>query len=225
MDPIETPTPALSGRRAQAARNDRLILAAARTVFLRDAAAPMSAVAKEAGVGISALYHRYEGKEDLVRRLCADGLERFARIAQECLDAGADPWTTLTEFVTGIIDADVHALTVNLAGTFTPSEDLGRLAGDASALGVRIFEAARTAGVLRAGLVAEDLTLLFDQVTAVLGPDDERTRQLRHRYLTIWFDGVAGDGAPPGATGRGAADLPGPGPTSEEMGRRWIPRS
>ncbi|WP_154795430.1 TetR/AcrR family transcriptional regulator [Occultella kanbiaonis] len=221
----QTSTPALSGRRAQAARNDGLILLAARTVFLRDAAAPMSAVAKEAGVGISALYHRYEGKEDLLRRLCADGLERFAEIAQTCLDTGADPWTTFTEFVSGIIDADVHALTVNLAGTFTPSEELGRLAQDASALGVRIFEAARDAGVLRPGLVAEDLTLLFDQVTAVVGADPERTQALRRRYLTIWFDGIAGDGAPVGATGRGAADLPGPGPTPEEVGRRWIPRT
>jgi hypothetical protein len=46
----------LSGRKAQANRNDQVILDAARQVFIADPAAPISAVAKEAGVGISALY-------------------------------------------------------------------------------------------------------------------------------------------------------------------------
>ena len=46
----------LSGRRAQAARNDELILQAARAVFVSDPSAPISAVAERAGVGISPLY-------------------------------------------------------------------------------------------------------------------------------------------------------------------------
>src|ERR1700730_6887879 len=44
----------MSGRRAQAARNDDLILDAAREVFIADPGAPISAVAERAGVGISA---------------------------------------------------------------------------------------------------------------------------------------------------------------------------
>ena len=48
------PTP-LSGRRAQAAANDAVILASARAVFTADPSAPISAVAQHAGVGISAL--------------------------------------------------------------------------------------------------------------------------------------------------------------------------
>jgi AcrR family transcriptional regulator len=58
--------PRLSGRRGQAARNDERILAAAREVFIADPKAPISAVAARAGVGISALYRRWPGKEDLV---------------------------------------------------------------------------------------------------------------------------------------------------------------
>ncbi|MEN3313539.1 MAG: hypothetical protein V7645_2868, partial [Actinomycetota bacterium] len=64
----------VSGRRAQAARNDERILEAARDVFIAHPAAPISDVAKRAGVGISALYRRYPGKQDLLRALCADGL-------------------------------------------------------------------------------------------------------------------------------------------------------
>ncbi len=51
-------TAPLSGRKAQAARNDTLILAAARAVFTADPSAPIAAVAERAGVGISALYRR-----------------------------------------------------------------------------------------------------------------------------------------------------------------------
>ena len=73
----ELPPMPLSGRRAQAAVNDGVILEAARAVFTADPSAPISAVARHAGVGISALYRRYPGKEDLLRKLAGDGLQRF----------------------------------------------------------------------------------------------------------------------------------------------------
>ena len=81
----------LSGRRGQAARNDALILEAARDVFLEDPKAPIAAVAARAGVGISALYRRYASKEDLLRRLCHDGLRRFIAAA-EASPAEPDDW-------------------------------------------------------------------------------------------------------------------------------------
>ena len=73
----ENTTGSLSGRRAEAARNDGLILEAAREVFVADPKAPISAVSERAGVGIGALYRRYGSKEDLLRRLCADGLGMY----------------------------------------------------------------------------------------------------------------------------------------------------
>ena len=64
-------------RGARRARNDERILAAARAVFVADPSAPIAAVARHAGVGMSALYARYASKEDLLRALCADGLRRY----------------------------------------------------------------------------------------------------------------------------------------------------
>ena len=75
----------LSGRKAQANRNDEVILRAAREVFVADPAAPISAVAKAAGVGISALYRRYEGKEVLLQTLCAEGLATYIACAEAAL--------------------------------------------------------------------------------------------------------------------------------------------
>src|SRR6266853_1606380 len=85
----------LSGRRAEAARNDERILQSARAVFLADPRAPISAVAKHAGVGISALYSRYGSKEELLRTLCTDGLlivVRETEAAFERVEKGGDHW-------------------------------------------------------------------------------------------------------------------------------------
>ena len=46
-------------------------------VFLRDPSAPMSAVAEEAGVGVGGLYRRYASKDELLQKLCGDGLRQF----------------------------------------------------------------------------------------------------------------------------------------------------
>src|SRR5690349_18510737 len=109
-------TSGLSGRRGQAARNDEAILAAAREVFLANPSAPIAAVAERAGVGIGALYRRYAGKEDLLRKLCHDGLLRYIAEAEAAADE-PDDWRAFTGFVERIVDADVHSLTVHLAGT------------------------------------------------------------------------------------------------------------
>src|SRR5215475_3496061 len=116
----------LSGRRAEAARNDGRILDAARAVFLADPEAPISAVAEHAGVGISALYRRYPSKEDLLRTLCSDGLHLYLEAVEAALDDDGDPWAAFSAFMERIVDANSLALTVKLAGTFTPTEDLYR---------------------------------------------------------------------------------------------------
>jgi AcrR family transcriptional regulator len=208
-------TTPLSGRRAQAARNDQAILEAARTVFMRSPGAPIAAVAQEAGVGVSALYRRYASKEELLATLCADGLERFnavARAAQQ-LD---DPWDAFAAWVRGVIEEDVHSLTVHLAGTFTPTPALGTLSDEAIGLGQAIFDRAAAAGVLRDGLEVGDVTMIFEQVTAVRVADPARTTDLRRRYTELLLDAVR-----PGAA---TAPLPASAPTGAELGERWVPR-
>src|SRR4051795_7803078 len=87
------------GRRAQAAQNDERILTAARAVFVGDPGAPIAAVAKEAGVGIGALYRRYPSKEGLLRALCADGLERYIAAVEAALAAHGDAWEAFEGFM------------------------------------------------------------------------------------------------------------------------------
>lgn len=206
--------PALSGRRAQAARNDEVILAAARAVFLDDPEAPISAVSERAGVGISALYRRYPSKEDLLRKLCGDGLAAYTDAVQEAvdsLDAGADPWSAFEAFMRRVVDAGSTSLTARLAGTFTPSEQLYRDARLADELNHKLVERLRRAGAVRPDIEVADIGLILEQIASVRLGDERRTSQLRHRYLTLVLDGLRKPGT----------ELPGPAPTPEELAARW----
>jgi AcrR family transcriptional regulator len=203
----------LSGRRAQAAQNDRLILDAARTVFVADPSAPIAAVAEQAGVGISALYRRYAGKEVLLHRLAADGMRRYIAEAEAALADDGDPWTVFAEFMRRIVEADTHSLVQRLAGTFTPNDELFRDAQMSHDLARQIVDRARTAGVVRDDLVTDDLSLIFEQLAAIRVGDDQRTRQLRQRYLALLLDAVHNPST---------AALPGPPPTPDELSGRWV---
>ncbi len=207
MPPV-TPSP-LSGRRKQAARNDQLILEAAREVFLENPEAPISEVAKRAGVGISALYTRYASKDELLRTLCRDGLQRFVDETEAALIDDRDPWTAFSDWMRRLVDADTSSLTLNLAGTFTPTEDMFVLAERANELGQAAFERARAE--LRPGIEVHDLSLVFELVAAVRLGDRSRTEALRRRYLAIVLDGLRADRGP----------LPGPGPSWQEINERW----
>ena len=200
-----------SGRGAQASRNDGLILAAARAVFLADPRAPIAAVAAAAGVGISALYRRYPSKEDLLRRLCHDGLLTFIAEA-EAADAEADDWGAFAAFAERIVDADVHSLTVHLAGTFTPTDEMHVDALRADALTARLFSRGQASGRLREDVVADDLAFLLEGAAALRLPDAARTAELRRRYVALFLDALAS---------RAAHVLPGPAPSGAELNWRW----
>ncbi len=200
------------GRRAQAARNDEVILQAAREVFIADPGAPVSAVAHRAGVGISALYRRYESKEDLLRQLCHDGLRQFIAIAEQA-SAEPDDWEAFAAFLAGVVDADVHSLTVHLAGTFTPTPEMEADARAAATLADALLARAAASGRLRPGIVSGDVTLILEGCAAVRVPDADRSRQLRSRYLAVLLAGLRPQPA--------AAELPGPAPRAGELNWRW----
>jgi AcrR family transcriptional regulator len=205
------PDAGLPGRRTQAARNDTAILDAAREVFLADAKAPIAAVAERAGVGISALYRRYASKEDLLRRLCHDGLRRYLEVAESAA-AEPDGWHAFTAFLGGLVDADVHSLTVHLAGTFEPTAELTGDAQRAGALTADLVDRARASGRLRGDVVAQDVGLILEGCAAIRLPDADRTRELRRRFLAVLLSGLGATGDDP---------LPGPQPHPEELNWRW----
>ena len=203
----------MNGRRAQAARNDQRITRSARAVFMADPGAPISAVAAHAGVGMSAVYRRYHSKEECLRELCGDGLRQFIAEARAALAADTDPWIAFRDFLHRVVQADLHSLSVRLAGTFALTDELIADAVTAQLLAAQVFDRARAAGGIRADVTVEDLAFLFDQVAAVHGADEERTARLRQRYLTLMLDAVHPEPGTP---------LPGPPPCQDDFAHRWV---
>lgn len=212
MDRVPAASSPLSGRRAEAIRNDDRILESARAVFVADPGAPISAVAKHAGVGISALYRRYESKEALLHELAATSLNRYIDTVEAALADSGDPWQVFVDFTHRVIDTDTQSLAQRLAGTFTPTPELYEAAQRGQDLNVALFNRTMAAGVLRSDLTVGDVGLILEMVMTVRLSDRARTQQLRHRYLDLLLDAMHNtDGAP----------IPGPPPTWAEMAERW----
>jgi AcrR family transcriptional regulator len=207
-----SPVPSASGRKAQARRNDERILDAARKVLLANPEAPVSAVAREAGVGISALYLRYPSKNELLRRLCSEGLQRYIAETEAALADRGDVWNAYSGFMRRVVEADTHSLVLRLAGTFKPSKELYRQAEKAQDLTVRLFERVKAAGAMRSDIEVVDIALLFEQLAAVQIGGPQRTAQLRQRYLALIFDALRAPTTKP---------LPGPAPDWQDINSRW----
>jgi AcrR family transcriptional regulator len=169
-------------------------------------------VAERAGVGIGALYRRYGSKEELLRHLCGAGLRRYIAEAEAALADEGDPWQAFAGFMARVLEADTHSLTLRLAGTFAPTEELWRDGETANDVTRQLLDRTVAAGVLRPDIEVGDVALLFEQLAAVRLGDVARTGQLRRRYLALVLDALHAPAAPP---------LPGPSPRWEEISRRW----
>ncbi|WP_206051019.1 TetR/AcrR family transcriptional regulator [Nocardioides speluncae] len=206
----------MSGRKAQAARNDEAILEAARAVFIANPEAPIANVAERAGVGISALYRRYPSKEELLAKLCLDGLRTYVAVAEEAVADEGDAWESFARFMRNAVDAGTSALTVKLAGTFTPTQEHWEDSVKAFELNRRLMERTRAAGVIREDFELSDMAAIFELLSSYRLGDEQRSAELRQRYLEVILDGIR---IPPSHS-----PLPAEAPTEAELSARWAPK-
>ncbi|MBW8485370.1 TetR/AcrR family transcriptional regulator [Actinomadura parmotrematis] len=212
-----TAGPPLSGRRAQAARNDELIREAARAVFTADPGAPIAAVAERAGVGISALYRRYGSKEGLLQHLADDGMDRYLAQVEGALAAtegagAAALRDALAAFLHRCLDLGAGAITMRLAGEFPVTAEMSAKGRRIHAATRELLDRAKAAGVLRPDVEVGDVSVILEYLHTVRIGDDERMGVLQHRYLALMLDGLARTGAGP---------LPGPAPDWQELRDRY----
>ena len=182
------------GRQAEARRNDLVVLEAARGVFTaQGAAAPISAVAERAGVGMGTLYRRYGSKTELLQRLCVLAMEQTLAAADEALQT-ADPWTGLAGYVRACVELRSGAL-ASLAGQIETTAEMLGTARRSMARTQDIVARAHRDGSLRADVTALDITWLIEQFSRrspdPVDPDEERN--VRARLLAIALDGLRAD--------------------------------
>jgi AcrR family transcriptional regulator len=202
----------LSGRQAEASRNDALVLDAARAVLTADPDAAMADIARRAGVGIGTLYRRYPSKEALVLHLCQDGMARLEAVARAALERDGDPWDVFRAFMEDGLAAGAGTLGPALAGTFTPTDALLAAARRLHRAVQQVIARAHEDGALREDVTQEDVNLVFEQLRAVRLGDEARTGALQRRYLELALQGLRAPAAAP---------LPGPAPSWKEIQQRW----
>jgi AcrR family transcriptional regulator len=206
--------PALGGRKAEAERNDRLVLRAATEVFLElGYEAPMSLIAERAGVGMGSLYRRYRSKDDLIRRLCTDSMERTLAAAEQALAEEPDGWSALTRFMRDAVRCGAGALG-HLAGSVQVTPQMVDVARNSAAAMQAIIDRACREGSLRDGVTPGDLTFMCLMLRVKFGPDSARVEELRERYLAVLLAGLRRHGEEP---------LPGRSPGWSEIADRWGP--
>jgi AcrR family transcriptional regulator len=212
-------------RRAEAERNDRALLRAARDVVATDGAhASVAAIAARAGVGIGSLYRRYRSKQELFQRLCEIALDQWLEAAEEGL-AHEDPWEGFAHYFNAGVEFGPGTL-APIAGTIeiTPAMDAKSKRSDEAI--EALVARARAAGALRADVTAVDLALLIEQLSKSplleqlerQGRDDLREAAMgaRRRLTAIALDGLRATAGDP---------LPGAPPSERLISERWEPRA
>ena len=167
--------------RADAARNHRAIVDAARVAFETDGPdVALDEVARRAGVGPSTLYRRFAGRDELVAAVVDSYLAERVEPVLARAAALDDPWDALVRALEGIIDslagyrAALHA--ARMAGMLTP-EVTARVIGPLHELVCR----AQAAGVVRGDLRRDDLPQVVLMAVVTDGWP---------RYLALLLDGL-----------------------------------
>ena len=190
-------TPQPRALRADAERNRRRILDAARQVFAENGLGiGVDAVARSARVGVGTLYRRFPTKQDLLAAVIEDGVCRLADEI-EAAEAVDDPWESF--------EATVHAFAETIArdrgfyevihGTpeFIPiaRDSKARLM---AAVG-RTLARAQAAGVVRGDVVADDIAVLSQVAARMPRWRLDAQPELWTRFLALALDGLRPDGA------------------------------
>ncbi|WP_433501222.1 TetR/AcrR family transcriptional regulator [Sphaerimonospora sp. CA-214678] len=213
--------PRRAPRQAEAERNDRALLRAAREVLAADGAhASVAAIAARAGVGIGSLYRRYRTKEELFQRLAELSLDSWNEAAERGL-AAEDPWEGLAGFITACIEFGQGSL-APIAGTIEVTERMQAKNDRSDELLAALVDRAQAAGTLRPDVTPVDISLLIEQLGRSPVLDQMRKQgheelieaavQARERIVAIALDGLRAVHTRP---------LPGDPPSDRLFTERW----
>ncbi len=178
--------------RADAERNRRRILDAARKVFAEHGlGVGVDAVARAAGVGVGTLYRRFPTKQDLLAAVIEDGVCRLADAVDQ-IESEDDPWQAFEDTVRAFAEtiARDRGFYEVIHGTpeFIPiaRESKERLLGTVG----RILSRAQEAGVVRDDVVADDIAVLSQVAARMPRWRLDAQPELWTRYLALALDGM-----------------------------------
>ncbi|WP_238011759.1 helix-turn-helix domain-containing protein [Dactylosporangium sp. AC04546] len=183
--------------RADAARNRRLLLAAAADEFAeRGLDASVADIARRAGLGKGTVFRHFPTKDDLLAAIVLDRIDELVAAGERLLahdDAGA----ALLEFLTVAAHQRQQRDLSFLHEASAPSPDVTRARERMDTTVARLVERAREQGAVRADVTGTDVVLLMCAPNYVTSYVPGAPPDLWRRYLAIIFDGLRPQGAHP----------------------------
>jgi AcrR family transcriptional regulator len=181
--------------RADAQRNLRRVLDAARAVFAEQGAeASVTAIAERAGVGVATIFRRFPTKDDLLGAILEQRLDELVDAADAALVDGG-----LRAFMTAAVASFVgdHCL-CDVAGTdlFARDEVRSRVEELDRRLGA-LLARARREGEVRADVTAADISVLVTAVARAGLRLEPSAPGAWRRPLGIVLDGLRPEAAHP----------------------------
>ncbi|MFF8034769.1 MULTISPECIES: TetR/AcrR family transcriptional regulator [unclassified Streptomyces] len=201
------------GLRADARRNRRRILDAARAVFAEHGIdAPMATVARRAGVGVATLYRRFPTRDALVRAAFAQQVETCARALTEAL-ADPDPWRGFQRLVETVcaLQREERGFPAAFAAAFPGSVgEHARVREQAERDFAALVRRAQAAGALRPDFHPSDIVVALlahcGLVTALPGDRAASRRLVAYLLQSFRAEGAQGPLPPPSTSS--LRDLP-----------------
>jgi AcrR family transcriptional regulator len=183
--------------RADAARNRRLLLAAAADEFAeRGLDASVADIARRAGVGKGTVFRHFATKDDLLAAIVLDRIDALDAAGEELLGA-ADPGAALLEFLTLAAHQRQQRDLSFLHSATESNAEVGRLQAQLVQTVDALVDRARAHGAVRADVTGTDVFLLMCAPNHVTSYVPDASPDLWRRYLAIIFDGLRPDGAHP----------------------------
>ncbi|MGW7351005.1 TetR/AcrR family transcriptional regulator [Streptomyces sp. NPDC054784] len=177
-------------RRSDARRNRERILEVALEELTRDAEAPLSTIARKAGVGQATFYRNFPNRDALVLEIYRNGIQQLAEAAPELL-ATLPPHRALREWMDGLarfamakagLGEALRKATCRPGGPAKPAHDPVVEALDL------MLRANQDAGTIRPELTSDDLMLAIAGLWQIDPTGDWQPRTTR--LLDLVMDGL-----------------------------------
>jgi AcrR family transcriptional regulator len=185
--------------RADAARNRRSIIEAARQLYGRQGLnTPFDEIARVAGVGNATLYRHFPSRCALVAAAFAETLRTVVAAADRAHD-DPDPWEGFVGYVRFLceLQATDRGIADLLTTAIDAAPELEELRAQAFSGFVRIADRARDFGQLRADFQPQDLVLLLMANAGLIHRTATAAPDAWSRLLSHHLDGLRASAATP----------------------------
>ncbi|WBU38095.1 TetR/AcrR family transcriptional regulator [Homoserinibacter sp. YIM 151385] len=182
MSQIENPS---TPRRADRTRNRARLVTAARDVLHEQGIdAPLSTIARQAGLSAATLYRHFPDRGALLAAVYERELDHCREVVHRAVDgdagdAGASLFRAVREFA--VIEAEQPGVMTALTGRLDVSSELAQFRREAFARLDDLIARARRERSIREDLSLDDIRIVLTSIRAVVHttPADARTQALR----------------------------------------------